>query len=504
MPDSAADGRRARSSKGRVTKAAAAALSLLALLAGAAAVSEAKSWFSRSAPASDDSALLNLDYRGGDPGVYQYRDVAIGDVTLANPGLEIVRAGNRSSPTWGNVSVSRFSEAAGFENLTGFETSWQEFFRVETGQLRPAGPEEIVAVGKWSGDGGASYQATAWVINGTAPASAIGWKAWGVAPENSYFWAVAVGDVDLDGEVEFVAVGTALVAPGEERGLVVVANMSGGAMQQEHYALYNGSFAAGTKLHYWAVEIANLDSQPEPEIVIAGELRDSSFVQVANFTGGSWSQLRNTTYRTYDTSNVYMTQVADVDGNAQLDIVCAGKERQTANATTYARVSTFTWDGGGSPILPRLTRLWTGNNDDASAYDVVLEDLTADPGSEIATIGYNKNGTNPAEMWGELNVMNGTLSEIAKMQWNGSDTDHWGMSSKDVDGDGKIELVSVGMKGTSGIWEGETQVTEVPEIGPELLALAPLALLPLWIIRSQRARPASRRGPTRAPPRPAS
>ena len=448
--------------RGRTLRTALSLLMLGMLLAGAAAISTGNNIFGKPASAPQSAPTLTLDYRGSDPGVYQYRDVAIGDVSLASPGLEIVRAGNRSSPTWGNISVSKFNESGGFQNLTGIEHFWQEYFRVDTGQMRPGGPEEIVAAGRWSGDGGTSYQAAVRIINGTAPASQIAWKSYG-APVDSYFWAVAVGDVDLDGEVEFVGVGDAIVGAGGERGLVVVGNLTGGAMQDEHYALYNGSFLPGTVLRYWSVAIANVDGQGDPEIVIAGDLRGAAFLQIGNFTAGKWTQIRNITYRTYASSTVYMVDVADIDGDAQMEIVCVGKERDPGNSTSYARVSTFTWDGPASPIVPGATRMWTGNNDDAAAYDVVLEDLSSDPGREISTIGYNKNGSQPGEFWGELNVMNGSLAELTKMQWNGSDIDHWGMSAGDVDADGKLELVSVGMKGVSGIWEGETQVTEVPD-----------------------------------------
>jgi hypothetical protein len=176
-----------------------------------------------------------------------------------------------------------------------------------------------------------------------------------------------------------------------------------------------------------------------------------------------------------------VVEIQDVNNDGGKDIIVGGQETDCSGACRYlSYVDRWFFDPAG-PSLNRIAhRNWTGVNNESSVQDVEPVDHDGDLIYDIASVGYSRNSTQNTSKLGDLQYMDNQLNPIDEYQWTGSEVDHWGLDSADVDDDGQVELVSVGTK-TGVTTVGQQQIVEVPQSGGA--AAAAMSVLPAlgWV-----------------------
>jgi len=404
--------------------------------------------------------------------------------------LDLVSVGYNNSSKQAKVTRERFTEPGSLVIVSDHELRtpgvfFSQFRRVDYGVLDPSSrPPQIVAAG-----GGFNGSVVPPHFQGMLEFYELGslnhMAEWVTPmPFDVFFLDVAVGNVNGFGYDYWVAVGHVPGSNYDDRGIVVVGQYSGGFIPPPVIQEFSGSW-----LYFTAVEIAELNDPPvaPPEIILAGVRENKSFLQIARFDSAMQRvvNLANISLPSPLESIPWAVNVSDIDGDLVQDIIVGGQEGNAPQYSTrnQSRVSVWNWDGA-TQIIPKDDRIWTGVNGNSAVYDVEVADfLPSVPGLEVATTGYNFNSPTNLSMGAELNLMDNKLDEIDSMFTYGSETDHWGMSSGDPDGDGILEIVTVGMKTTGATEVGETQVVEVPEFG---FAAAVVPLIPAGATLSRR------------------
>jgi hypothetical protein len=438
-------------------------------------------------PPAPSAGQLQLDYRADDPFAYEYRDVVVGDVD-GIPGEDIVRVGANGTTPNANITVSAFSESSGFVNKSGSELASAYFTRVELGQLESDPAPEILVSGSGMNYTSGKFEPAVFVYEAASPVAlrANGTTALqGFGAETADYFGISSGDVDGDSVAEFVAAGAVSYPPFaayDRRALVYIGHLAGNSLVMENYHEMTGSW-----VEYHAVRVAELGGPAGPEIVFAGARENRSYLGVARVESGSLVFKANASFGSGQFGQVEAVDVGNILAGPEVEIAACGWQYQLSAAE--ALVTVWQWDGG-SGLSQQRQRNWTGALNSAACYDVENVDTAGGPEPEyVSTVGYNYNDTANGQMLGELMLMSPDLVEVDKLQWTGSDTDHWGMSSADLDGDGKVEIVSVGMKNTGATILGETQVVEVPEVAVAAVPAPVAASLALLAAGRRRRRP---------------
>ena len=432
-------------------------------------------------PPVTDAGELQLDYRGDDPYAYEYRDVAVGDVDGV-PGLDIVRVGANATSPNANITVSSFSESLGFQNRSGSELAGAYFTRVEIAQLESDPAPEIVVSGRAFNQSNGFLEPAVFVYEAASPIALRANRT--LTPkgpaETADFWGVSVGDVDNDGTQEYVAVGTVGYPPAPEyriRGMVEVGHLTGASLVPEYSNEFSGSW-----VDYRTVQVAELGGPAGPEVIIGGVRDNRSYLGIARMESGKLEFKANVSFGSTMYGTVESVDAGDLLSVPGIEIATCGWQDVPGASESLATV--WQWDGG-SGLSQLRARNWTGMHKAAACYDIELLNVSGGPEKEyVSTVGFSYNDTLPNVMLGELMLMTPDLVEIDKLQWTGSDTDHWGMSSGDVDADGQLEIVSVGMKIAGSTVFGESQVVEIPEKG--LIAMPAAAMMMLFFLSTGR------------------
>ncbi len=153
-------------------------------------------------------------------------------------------------------------------------------------------------------------------------------------------------------------------------------------------------FASGS-----SVEVSDLDSDGQVEIVAHGAAPLGETVTVWHYSSGVLSLIGSASNESYDARALC---VADLGGDSRKEIVTGGWGRGYNRRAAY--LALWEWDGTN---LTRLTNVsWTWNNEDTDLQTVVCADLDGDGRVDIAATGWSEPTSGPRVGW--ISVWNAT------------------------------------------------------------------------------------------------
>jgi hypothetical protein len=349
--------------------------------------------------------------------------------------------------------ASETASALDVENVkTWYWTSSTSIYSVAKGDVDGDGKVEIVT-GGYSG----------------AYAQLCVWDGATLALENVKTWSwikltdirsVAIGDVDADGKNEIVT-----------GGRYYDGNIP---FQDGHYVAqlcaWDGATLAleNIKTWYWtshtsieSVAIGDVEGDGKNEIVTGGTYNNGVFdvAQLCVWDGATLALENIKTWYWYFTTTITSVAIGDVEGDGKNEIVTGG----TYWDSSHEVVQLCIWNGATLALENIKTWYWTSST---YIYSVVVGDVDSDGKNEIVTGGGCPGG---ARVTAQLCVWNGaTLAlENIKTWWWNDNTYLLSVAISDVDGDGKVEIVTGGdyYDGTRSvaqlcIWNGATLALE--------------------------------------------
>jgi hypothetical protein len=271
-----------------------------------------------------------------------------------------------------------------------------------------------------SGSGSsAAYEIIAWQSDGT-PFDGP-WTSHNVGSSDDYVWAVVVGDLDDDGDLDIVSSG------GTREDYEIIAWRNDGTPGSMLW-IPNDLGTGGDDV--WSLALGDLDNDGDLD-VISGRGADTQYQVVVwenegTPLSGPW------TYNDVGASNddVWSVAVGDLDNDGDLDIVTGSGLSESHEV--------IAWQNDGTPFSGDWPRSNVGASSD-SVWAVALGDVDNDgdldivsgsaPGEDYEVIVWQNDGTPFGGLWAQNDV--GTIA-----------TGVWSLALGDMDNDGDLDAVS--------------------------------------------------------------
>jgi len=316
----------------------------------------------------------------------------------------------------------------------------------------------------------------------TTLVSNVAYAADGLELEISHKWttgdssrvqAVTTGDIDNDGVVEIVTVGyfhnsTSHYYEGE----LDIWSWNGTQLTLEHTEYFDWNYTFSIDTQFTSVALGNVDNDTDIEIVIAGYAYSLFIISiwppkiVYQYQGilivGNWNGTLFTreTFTRWPNDENRETQffdltVGDVDKDNIAEIVTVGYE----NTTDFNGVLTIWNITEGNLILETsFERLISG---ETIWRAVSINDLDEDGSMEIAMVGdFYDNNLKIQCATLRICTWNGTALEWeTSNQWyTYSNTTASDLTTGDIDGDGKLEIVTCGYQQTADTYNVQLRI----------------------------------------------
>ncbi len=259
--------------------------------------------------------------------------------------------------------------------------------------------------------------------------------------------SVCLGDVDDDGVIEVVTVGSNTQG-GVSLGQLKIWSYDGTVLSLE----VSQTVESGTTQGVIDCAIADVDDDGDVEIVAMNEMIDAGIINsrllVWYWDGSILTLEKSETWRhmDYDT-RPYCVAVGDVDGDGVKEIVTGGY----VNLPHMAMLNIWNWDG--ATLTLEKSNLWVTGSISA-LLAVTAKDIDKDGTVEIITSG-------EAGSWSAVKAQlriwswDGTSLALEKgheWQSDGGHTRVYSVITNDVDDDGDIEIIVGGQISTGGPW----------------------------------------------------
>ena len=149
-------------------------------------------------------------------------------------------------------------------------------------------------------------------------------------PIDPPFRTVTFGDVDNDGEQEFITV-TRLSGSGYSDGIIQVHNANNGLLKWQSKSGFLGGL---TFVGALAAAVGDVDNDGQNELVVVGDKLYDGAIYIVDVKNRKLKK----TFILDDGSPLYAVKIADVDGDGNNDIVAGGGKAHTGSPGTYAYV----------------------------------------------------------------------------------------------------------------------------------------------------------------------
>ena len=262
------------------------------------------------------------------------------------------------------------------------------------------GVQEIVTVGRFNSTSQHGAKLCVWHLeeDGLALQKSVEWCVSNVTSVSSVF----ARDLDNDGRIEIVTSGYTYELRNSSGQLRVWHyNVNGFSLKSsEEWRLVEGVYglniAGGIQGNTLVnnLKVGDVDSDGTPEIVTGGFAYDGENTN-AQLRIWSWNGENLLLEKSEEWATDYLTEIkcvslGDIDGDSRLDIVTSGgvgeKGSFANNATSPTQAQLRVWDWDGTSLVLKQSKEWT-IGDGFIAWNVASSDVDGDGVVEIVTVG---------------------------------------------------------------------------------------------------------------------
>ncbi len=338
-------------------------------------------------------------------------DVKLADID-GDGDLDMVTAGYDIS-TSGQVTVRIKNGDGSFASAVQYTAEGQKSFSLQLADIDNDGDLDMIT----AGTGGSKGWATVRKNNGKGAFGA----ATQYSTEGERSSDLQLADVDNDGDLDMITAGR-----GADKGWATIRKNNG-----------DGTFGVATQYSTegelsFTLQLADIDNDGDLDMITAGytDIGGSQFqgwasVRKNNGDGTFGERMQYSTERDSSSS----VQLADIDGDGDLDMVTAGK-----GLSGVATIRKNNGDGTfGSATQYTM--------EEESTSSLSLSDIDGDGDLDMVTAGYNGKDSD-----GEITIRknNGDGTFGAAVHYSAEQTDTHCMTIGDVDNDGVLDIVTGG------------------------------------------------------------
>ncbi|MEM1564140.1 MAG: FG-GAP-like repeat-containing protein [Candidatus Bathyarchaeia archaeon] len=280
--------------------------------------------------------------------------------------------------------------------------------------------------------------------NGTTMERKTGWY-WPDVAEQAKFFDVAIGDVDKDGTVEIIAVGYRNTTSFEAgfHGALTIWNVTGTTLKLE--TSFEWIISGDAEWH--AVAVDDVDGDGDTEIIVTGYFYDKNLghecavLRICTWDGSNLNWEAGNQWYTYRNTYALDVAISDIDNDGKKEIATIG--RQFNGETYYTQLRIWSWDGYTLTLRLSAESGSLGTFMSSSGKKLVISDIDGDGRNEIV-IGIDvsillfSTPTIRVVSWDGI-----LLTTKDSKEWTNA-TNIEDISIGDVDADGTVEIITVG------------------------------------------------------------
>ena len=271
---------------------------------------------------------------------------------------------------------------------------------ISAGDVNGDGKTEIVSIGRYNSTGQYGAKLFVWRFeeNRLTLLDSIGWCISNVTSVTSLF----VDDLNGDGRVEIVTSGYAhdlTNSSGQLRvwqyggeGLILRSNEEWRLVEGGYGRTIAGGVQGNTVVNN--VKVGDVDSDGVPEIVTGGFAYDgeniSAQLRIWTWKGEELVLEKSEEWATDFLTEIKCVSLGDVDGDSRLEIMTSGgvgEESSFANETAHPNLAQLrVWGWDGASLILKYDEVWSVG-DGVFAWNVGSSDVDGDGVVEIVTVG---------------------------------------------------------------------------------------------------------------------